>query len=129
MNKKGFTLIEILAVITILGLLGLVTIPYISSSIEKSKKKAYRETINSIIESTKIYRANNDYDAITNELIDVTGTLIEYEHKDQILSGYIKYENGIYKIIDIKNAQYCASGNSEDFKIYEGECEDLTNID
>lgn len=122
MNKRGFTLIEILAVITILGLLGLVTIPVISNSIEKSKKKAYRETINSIIESTKIYRANNDYEAVTNELIDVTGTLIEYENKDQILSGYIKYENGIYIITDIKNAKYCAAGTSEVFEVYEGEC-------
>lgn len=123
MNKKGFTLIEILAVITILAILGLVTIPIISNSIEKSKKKAYRETINSIIESTKIYRANNDYEAVTNELIDVTGALIEYEHKDQILSGYIKYENGIYTITDIKNEHFCAIGTSESFEIYEGECE------
>lgn len=128
MNKKGFTLIEILAVITILGILGLVTIPIISKSVEKSKIKAYRETINSIIESTKIYRANNDYEAVTNELIDVTGALIEYEHKDQILSGSIKYENGIYIIMDIKNAQYCAAGTSEAFEVYEGECEDLTDI-
>lgn|SRR5574344_1894863 len=124
MNKKGFTLIEVLAVITIIAVLGLITIPIVSRSIEKSKKKAYRETINSIIEAAKLYRANNDYDASTNQNIDVTGELLEYENKTQILSGTIKFQDGIYIINEIKNENYCAAGTSENFEIYEGECEE-----
>ncbi len=40
-NKNGFTLIEMLAVIVILGLLIAIAIPSISHTIEKSRKKAY----------------------------------------------------------------------------------------
>ena len=38
-NKKGFTLVELLAVITILGILSLGTIGYVNQMIDKSKKE------------------------------------------------------------------------------------------
>lgn len=41
MRKKAFTLIELLAVITILGIVAIITTPIITSSINASKEKAY----------------------------------------------------------------------------------------
>lgn len=124
MKKHGFTLVEILAVITIIGILGLITIPMISNSVENSKTKAYRETINFIVDAAKLYRVNNDYDESTNQLIDVTGELLEYENKNQIVSGHIKYEDGLFLIMEIKSNEYCAVGTSNSFEIYKGECEE-----
>lgn len=40
-NKNGFTLIEMLAVIVILGLLLSIAIPAVTKTIEKSRRKAY----------------------------------------------------------------------------------------
>ena len=40
-NKKAFTLMELLAVIIILGLLMAIAIPSISKYIEQSRKKTY----------------------------------------------------------------------------------------
>ena len=38
MNKKGFTLIEIIAVIIILGILAFIAIPQVMNAIENSEK-------------------------------------------------------------------------------------------
>lgn len=48
MNKKGFTLVELLGVITILGLLGLVVVPVISNIISDNKKSLYESQISNI---------------------------------------------------------------------------------
>lgn len=123
MKEKGFTLVEILTVITIIGLLGLVTIPLISNTIENTKLKAYRQTINFIIEAAKVYRADNDYADFTNDSIDVTGNKLKFDNKNQILSGSIKYQDNLYLIINIKSFEFCAVGTSEEFQVYKGDCE------
>ena len=41
MNKKGFTLIEVLAVIVIIGILLIITIPAVSSYIDRANKSSY----------------------------------------------------------------------------------------
>ena len=38
MNEKGFTLVELLAVIIILGVLAIITVPMIMGNVEESKK-------------------------------------------------------------------------------------------
>ena len=37
MNKKGFTLVELLAVLTIMGVVTLITVPIVTYSINNSK--------------------------------------------------------------------------------------------
>ena len=49
MKKKGFTLVELLAVITLIGILGLITVPIINNTIKSSRKKAFKETLNAIV--------------------------------------------------------------------------------
>ncbi len=51
MNKKAFTLIELLAVIVILGILMLVAIPSVTRYIDMTKKEAYVKTIASMVEA------------------------------------------------------------------------------
>ena len=40
-NKKGFTLVELLAVIVILGVLLLIAVPSVNNIINNSRKKAF----------------------------------------------------------------------------------------
>ena len=122
--KKGFTLVEVLAVITILGILSLITVPIISNSVEKSKQKLFKETIYGIIDATKLYIADNDF-IVADSPIDVTGPLLEYENKKEIKGGTITYNKTTkkYTVSNITNGEYCAVGTSENFEVTKGNCE------
>ncbi len=58
--KKGFTLVELLAVIIILGVIALITYPIIDKSIKNSKQQALDRTIDSIEEAAYKYSVEND---------------------------------------------------------------------
>lgn len=62
MNKKGFTLVEALLVIAIIGVLLLTLIPSVITIINKNKEKTCISTRDSIISAAKMFAAENKYD-------------------------------------------------------------------
>lgn len=58
--KKGFTLVELLAVIAILGLLSAISIPLVTKQINNSKEKAYENQEKTIINAAKRWVFDND---------------------------------------------------------------------
>lgn len=54
-NKNGFTLIELISIIIILGIIGLITVPAINGTIQSSKTKALEKQKESIVNITKEY--------------------------------------------------------------------------
>ena len=81
--KKGFTLVELLAVIVILALIALITIPVILNVIEKSKLKTYQRSIDSY--GGAVNKAIAEY-LLDHE--DQTSKILTYED----IKDYIKYE-------------------------------------
>ena len=53
MNKKGFTLIELIAVIIIIAILMLIAIPSISNIIDNSRKKAYVDIAHAYVDAVQ----------------------------------------------------------------------------
>ena len=66
MFKKGFTLVELLAIIVILAVIALIATPIVKDSIANSKNQALKETINSIERAAYNYGYQNDIGYDTN---------------------------------------------------------------
>jgi len=66
MNKKGFTLVEVLAVIVLISVIALITVPIIGNVIQTSKENAFIDTGYGLVKSAQTYqlekqRLNEDY--------------------------------------------------------------------
>ena len=61
LNNKGFSLIEVLAVIVILGILAAIMIPTTTKMIKQNKEDNYKSLKKSIITATKVYISDNRY--------------------------------------------------------------------
>lgn len=55
LNKKGFTMIELLAVLVILVVIMAIAIPSVTSSIERSKQKEYDQKVKLIESAAELY--------------------------------------------------------------------------
>lgn len=62
LNYKGFTLVELLAVIAIMGMLAVIMVPTISGVIEENKTNSLSNLKNSIKSSARAYISDNRYE-------------------------------------------------------------------
>ena len=60
MNKKGFSLIEIIVVIIILSIITVISVPIITNIITDYKEKAYIEQEKAIVNAAKTYIASHN---------------------------------------------------------------------
>lgn len=88
MKKKGFTLVELMGVIVLLGILGVVIIPKIGNSITNGKEISYKAQIEQIKKATRDFFAEN------TDLLDDDSTVT-------IKLGVLKQKG--YLPVDMKN--------------------------
>lgn len=86
-NKKGFTFVELLAVITIIGVLTLILLPTIERMTQESKDKVYNQQLNNIILSLKSWASDNRLylPEKENEILTITLGNLKTD-------GYIEYD-------------------------------------
>ncbi len=74
MSRKGFTLIELMIVIAIIGILAAIAIPNFRKAREQAREKACYANIRVILGAIEMY--NMDHSAMKTNIIDtdVTGT-------------------------------------------------------
>ena len=64
LNNKGFTLVEVLAVVVILGVLAVIMIPTVSNIINKNKDDDLNNIKNSILSAAKLFVSDNRYEIV-----------------------------------------------------------------
>ena len=62
-QKKGVTLVELLAVIVILGIIAAIAVPTISGLIERQQTKADTATFVNVLEAARLYSTENPDEA------------------------------------------------------------------
>lgn len=116
--KKGFTLIEVLGVIVLLGVIALIAYPAVDNTIKESREKAYLENIKNIEDVAMTYSVSND---------------LGYNEEYQKLELQTLKDAGLLKDEDIKNPvdnsvmegcviyRWITASNQYEFK-YSAEC-------
>ncbi len=131
MNKKGFTLVELLAVIAILALLVIIALPNVLKMFNQAKKDTF------LTEAKTIYKEiSKKYISETmrgNKISIVSNDNNKLELESNDLKYKVKLNNdGSIKKFEVSNGNYCISGkfnNLSDLttdKIIEGKCEETS---
>ena len=136
LNYKGFTLVELLAVIAIMGMLAVIMVPTISGVIEENKENSKKNLENSIKSSARAYISDNRYEirldnqscnnnitkreivSINNEIITESKITV----KLLVDKGYLKTNKSIDKGNSYIKVKYNCS--SKDFEYDEIEISD-----
>ena len=131
MNKKGFTLVELLAVIAILALLVIIALPNVLKMFNQAKKDTFlteAKTIYKEISKKYISEAMKG-----NKISNISNGNNKLELESNDLKYKVKLNNdGSIKKFEVSNGNYCISGkfnNLSDLttdKIIEGKCEETS---
>ena len=97
-NEKGLTLIELLAVIVILGIIAAIAIPSIGGLIDNSKKDAHVANAQQMINAAKIavtadkslLPAEGKAKVVSLKYLEDNGYLEEIKDPDKTKDGYVK---------------------------------------
>ena len=108
-NKKGFTLVELLAVIAILAILVIIALPNVINMYTKAQKEAF------LTETKKVYsEAEKKY--ISSSISGNTNTIINSEDDSKLdMTGeklqycILLYNNGKVKDLKVSNGKWIAS--------------------
>lgn len=117
--KKGFTMIEILAVFTITALILIVSVPFITGLLKKGDNEAYKDFKDTVFIAAEAY--------IQDEGIVVTQAISTITIGDLVNSNYLKSTlvnpNNNKKVLDEVNKQIIIKVNKDDENILNFEIE------
>ena len=128
MKNKGFTLVELLAVIAILALLVIIALPNVLKMFNQAKKDTF------LTEAKNIYKEiSKKYISETmkgNKINNISNTNNKLDLESNNLKYNVKLNNdGSIKEFEVSNGTYCLSGKFNNLselttdKITEGKCE------
>ena len=116
MNKKGFTLIELIATIVIMALILIMVMPSITALVNNNKDKSYEYYGDSLMEATEIFVGREGEDITNLGTLDFTGC-VDITYNDLISTDLISpYQE---ENIDCSNAKvrYTKERNKESYSI------------
>lgn len=120
MNKTGFSLIELLAVIAILGVIALITYPIIGEVLENTEKKTFKSSVEELINITEMdyseYARNGSANYVyngNNITCDICTNDIKYNGEIEDGKGSIVINNGKTITVSIESKYYLATLNDK----------------
>ncbi|MCI7558639.1 MAG: type II secretion system GspH family protein, partial [Clostridium sp.] len=131
MKNKGFTLVELLAVIAILALLVIIALPNVLKMFNQAKKDTFLTEAKTVYKEISKKYISETMKGNKISIISNDNNKLELESND--LKYKVKLKNdGSIKRFEVSNGNYCISGkfnNLSDLttdKITEGKCEEIS---
>ena len=121
MKNKGFTLVELLAVIVVLAIISIITIPMIGNVIEESREAAFKDSVLSAFNSVEYYVMDNNLGDIPENGIEVK--LLNLKNNNFKSGKIVKNSLGLLTAEFLSDGNYCATGLLTNLNISKGECE------
>ncbi len=121
---RGFTLVELLAVIVILAVIALITTPMILSQIDEVRKKSFVASAMNVLNAANFYVSSD-------HIIPENGVQIkELEIKNKEIYSGLVFQNkeSAYVLKSFTNGNYCASGTKIDLVVRKGNCTGEMNL-
>jgi len=115
MNKKGFTLIELIAVIVVLSLILLITVPIVNGIIEDGRKESFRNNVLNLFDAVKKLESQGKY-KLDKEGILANDSRLNISN-NPFVGGKIYLNEGSTYAEWVTDGRYCATGNKTTFII------------
>lgn len=112
LNNKGFTLVEVLAVVVILSVLATIMVPTVSHIINQNKENNYKNIEKSILNAAKMYVSDNRYDMSIGECNDGVAAVTSFSDNRIMLTtltSYLSSEEIINPMDDSKKLDFNSS--------------------
>lgn len=113
MNKKGFTLLELILIICVLSIAFILAIPKVLKIIEKSKYDTFVTGVMNTLDAVDLYIAQNKFMSIPEQglyIEDIDSSVLKNNNYD---SGIIVRRKEQIEVINLKMGDYCAKGNKQ----------------
>ncbi len=139
MKRKGFTLVELLAAILIIGIVALISVPIFNSTVKNSKKSTFQQNAVNILKMVHIERNNdgktNDSDIVEEYIISSADNAV-YFNGEKISTDYdgkidgdgvVSIDSDERTAILYSNSEWCAYKffDDTDVKIIDGNCDSI----
>lgn len=83
MKKKGFTLVELLAVVVVLAIIIIIAVPIVKGFIKNARMNAVKDSAYGLLESGRVYYSNHSEDIDTYVQFQITNGEVVSEEKIQ----------------------------------------------
>jgi len=128
MKKRGFTLVELLAVIVILAIIALIAVPTVLNILDKANKSAFKDTAYGVIQAGELYFAEQllDLDGMRSDVVfDLSEGKLQL--KGKVPEGQVAVNTTGQVALAVTNGRYCITKtySAEDVTVVENasECE------
>jgi type IV pilus assembly protein PilA len=116
-KNSGFTLVELIAVIIIIGVLLLIIIPNVSGVLKRAEQKTFAASAKGILRTANDYFAEGDFTVTEGECVNANSGTIKFDKDYQITGGEICYIDGTSYLKRVTNGKYCATGNNDNLTV------------